>query len=320
MPQQPGAMHPQHMHPAQQDAMRERQLREHARLRSEKPVDRNLPDGVGELVFQEDGVAQYNALRAVERTLDSTMMRKRLDITDPAGRAPRQYGTLRIWVTNTVEDQPWQASGMDPNAFDFSSNVDAKFRVKITGKLIDEPPSDADGPQDDTKDPEGDAAMGDDGPAAKRPKLSAAGPGQRKKLSHFFKSITVDFDRPAHLQPDGYTRVEWKRPDVNLQTTADLPKEADFDCLEFERKSDENINITINLARDEQPEKYRLDPDLAQLLDMEEAGRTEVLMGIWEYIKMNNLPHDPEGRQIRPDRRLAKVCPLPSREFVSPRR
>lgn len=312
---QAAAIAHQHVQAQHNEAMHQRQLVERAKIRSEKPADRNLPDGIEDLVLNRDAALQYRQLRDVERRLDANMMRKRLDIQDSLGRQPKQYGTLRLWISNTVEDQPWQVTGMEPDAFDFASNVEAKFRVKIESRLLD-PIEDY---QSDTaNNTTNTAAATEDGkaaaesadadePAAKRTKLSATPPLQRKKLSHFFKSITIDFDRPSALQPDGYTQIEWKRPEANMAAGGDLPKDADFDTLEFERKADENINITIRLMRDEHPEKYRLAPQLAELLDMQEADRQTVLMGIWEYVKSAGCQQDAEGRQVRCDARLQRV-------------
>lgn len=58
---------------------------ERAATRSKKPIDKNIPEGVEECVIG-DGVQRYRDLRELERKLDSTMMRKRLDIQDSVNR------------------------------------------------------------------------------------------------------------------------------------------------------------------------------------------------------------------------------------------
>src|SRR5215470_15233923 len=55
------------------------QERELAKRRSRKPTDKNIPDGVEDVIVG-DGVKRYRELRDVERKLDAAMMRKRLDI------------------------------------------------------------------------------------------------------------------------------------------------------------------------------------------------------------------------------------------------
>jgi SWI/SNF-related matrix-associated actin-dependent regulator of chromatin subfamily D len=59
---------------------------EQAKLRSQKPTDKNVPDGVEDVVIG-DGVEQYKKLREVERRLDAAIMKKRLDIQDSVNRS-----------------------------------------------------------------------------------------------------------------------------------------------------------------------------------------------------------------------------------------
>lgn len=282
-----------------------------AKRRSEKPTDKNIPDGIEDLIIG-DGVQQYKKLREVERKLDAVMMRKKLDQQDPLHNAVRKYSTLRIWISNTVENQPWQGSQMDDNAFDFNMGVEATYRVKIEGRLIEE--------EDEDNNSEKDSDDGEDVPVEKdgmdtkqdsedatiTPSKKPPGSRQRTKLSHFFKSITVDFDRNKNLQPDGTTQIEWKKP-PQAPGNPTLPNVADFDCLEFERKGDENINCTINLYTDEIPERYQLSKELSAVLDTSEDDRASVVMGIWEYIKAMELAQDDDKRMIQCDDRLKAV-------------
>ena len=59
-----------------------------------------------------------------------------------------------------------------------------------------------------------------------------------------------------------------------------MPPAADFDCLEFERKSEENIDCTIKFYRDEQPERLRVSEALAHVLDTDEADRDSIIFVI----------------------------------------
>lgn len=73
--------------PAQMAAQQAAQQRasERAKLRSRQPTDKNIPDGVEEAIIG-DGVQRYRELRDVERKLDATMTRKRLDIESAVNR------------------------------------------------------------------------------------------------------------------------------------------------------------------------------------------------------------------------------------------
>jgi SWI/SNF-related matrix-associated actin-dependent regulator of chromatin subfamily D len=61
------------------------QASERAKLRSRKPTDKNIPEGVEECIIG-DGVQRYRDLRELERRLDATMTRKRLDLQDSVNR------------------------------------------------------------------------------------------------------------------------------------------------------------------------------------------------------------------------------------------
>ena len=275
-------------HIVQRNQVLEHQL---AQRRSRKPNDRNMPDGVDDLIIG-DAAQQYKDLRDIERKLDYTMMRKRLDIQDSVNRNVKRHKTMRIWISNTADNQPWQAQGLDADAFDFNSGEDGTYRVKIEGKLLDDD-------NDETKlldeSDEEDTEMGD---GEERPKSRGTQIKlPRKRFSHFFKTISVEFDKARGMVPETVPQIEWKKQ----------PGAADFDTLEFERKGDENQNVTINLFRDEQPERFRLSQALAQTLDAEEADRAEVVMGIWEYVKTMGLQEDEEKRSVRCDERLRQV-------------
>lgn len=200
-----------------------------------------------------------------------------------------------------MEDQPWQADTLDVDAFDFSTNMDSSYRVKIEGRLLDdEDPLGNDDSDDEDSSTNGDA-MEEDGKTMKKVKA----PAKQYKFSHFFKSMTVDFDRSK--AKDGQDQsVEWKKPVVAANAT-NLPNAADFDQLEFKRGGDENTSITISLTRDETPERYQLSEDLADILDTDEATRAEAVMGIWDYIKAMGLQEDDEKRSFDCDDRLRRV-------------
>ena len=245
-----------------------------------------MSEGIEDIIVG-DGVQQYKELREVEKRLDYAMMRKRLDIQDSFSRNVKRQKTMRIWISNTAENQPWQRGPMDENSFDFNSGADSTYRVRIEGKILDEPDEDV-----STSDNEGEEPT-------ERPEKEKK---PEKKFSHFFKSLSVEFDKAkgmANIDPS--MQIEWKKQ----------PNTPEVDCMEFQRKGDENLNITINLVRDEKSERFRLSQALSSALDLEEADRAEVVMGIWEYVKAMGLQEDEERRTIRCDERLRQVHSLP---------
>ena len=78
---------------AQQQA--QLQASDRAKIRSRKPTDKNIPDGVEDCIIG-DGVQRYRELRDIERKLDSTMMRKRLDIQELVNRNVKVFYTAQL--------------------------------------------------------------------------------------------------------------------------------------------------------------------------------------------------------------------------------
>jgi SWI/SNF-related matrix-associated actin-dependent regulator of chromatin subfamily D len=302
---------------AQLNAQREqaRLAMERAKSRAKEPTDKNIPDDVEDLIIG-DGVRQYKDMRELEKRLDAVMMRKWLDLHELRPQEQPRTRRLRVWISNTVENQPWQTKGFDESMFDFTTGPEGTYKVIIEGKLLEE--EDANDDQDgEEEEKDAGKTKGEDNqpdemdhdstenPAEQTP--AASPPKPRQKMSHFFKSITIEFDRkPGGLQDEGPTYIEWKKPPIPTGATT-LPDSASFDRLEFTRKADENINITINLHRDETPERFALSKDLADLLDLEEATRDRVVTGILEYARLFNLQQDEERRLIHCDDQLRAV-------------
>ncbi|KAK3906458.1 Serine/threonine-protein kinase ksg1 [Staphylotrichum tortipilum] len=280
-----------------------------AKLRSRKPTDKNLPDGVEEaLTAGADVSVAYKNLRDLERRLDATMTRKRLDIVDSLSRNTKRYKTMRIWISNTVEDQFWQNNSLTVDSFDFTSNLESSYRVRVEGRLLeDEYELEAEAEERKLNETETDAdKMETDTPTKPKPKTV---PAKRPRLSHFFKAITVDFDRSKSGRPAADPPVEWKKPDRTPAGGNNLPAMADFDEFTFKRNGDETMNITVNLYRHEDPERFELSPELAEIVDMREATRQEAVVALWEYIKLMNLQEDEEKRNFRCDDLLRKIIP-----------
>ena len=243
-----------------------------------------MPDNVEEWIIG-DGVQEYKSLREIEKKLDHAMQRKRFDMHDSINRNAKRQKTMRIWISNTAENQSWQ-SNADEDTFSFENTYEGTWRVKIEGKLLDDEMDDK--ALEDSDEDEDEKIQDVEPPTARVPK---------KKFSHFFKGISLDFERSRNGLAGSSAQVEWKKQAAG----------ADFDCIGFKRPGDENVNITINLTRDEEPDRYRLSNALSQTLDMEEAEKAEVVMGIWDYVRAMGLQEDEEKRSIRCDDRLRQV-------------
>ncbi|KAI2788623.1 hypothetical protein POX_e06644 [Penicillium oxalicum] len=262
--------------------------------RSRKPTDKNMPEGLEDVIIGE-GVEQYKNLRDLEKRLDAAIVRKRLDIQDSISKTVKKYRTLRIWITNTVENQPWQGAGGNPGS--------GRFKVRIEGRLLDDD-NDPTVPEDEDETSKGDEMDESKDTAEGAKQTKPRKPSQR--LSHFFKTIAIDFDKSASNTASEAKPVTWTKPQASANPTT-IPPNAEFDCIQFSRSSQENINVTISLVRDETPERYKLSKELAEVLDVEEETRSGIVLGIWDYIRAMGLQEDEEKRQVRCDHRLRSI-------------
>lgn len=89
-----GAAQPTQAQIAQQQQA-QMQANELAKRRSRKPTDKSIPDGVEEHIVNPDAVKRYKELRDLERLLDSTITRKRLDVLESAQR-PSKVSSTRL--------------------------------------------------------------------------------------------------------------------------------------------------------------------------------------------------------------------------------
>ncbi|KAM3547717.1 hypothetical protein ARSEF4850_009848 [Beauveria asiatica] len=263
------------------------QAAELAKRRSRKPTDKSIPDGVEDSIVNPESAQRYRDLKDIERLLDATITRKRLDVLDNTHHPTKLTKTLRIWINNTVQDQVWQGNGPTSDSFDFSGAAEASYRVTMQGCLLDEAsedevrikPSAANAVTEDN-----DVKMNEDAVTTE----SSGTVPNKSKLSYFFKAMTVDFDR-SRFRNGAEQSVEWKKPDAALRQPngPNLPAAADFDEITFKRNGDENANITINLFRQEIPERYQFSSELVVRGD---AGFVPMLN---DYVAQNLRPLPP---------------------------
>ena len=214
---------------------------------------------------------------------------------------------MRIWISNTAKDQPWQNNDrpLEENAFDFETGQIPTFRVRIEGRLLESE-------QEDDLDSDVNLELGAEGVLPKTE--SAPAPAASKpvrKFSSFFKSILVDLDRSTNLYPEGNI-IEWRRPAPIPPQQPGMPippppHVPEFDGFEFERKGDVDVQCTLKLERNETPDRYLLSPQLADLLDTKEDTRAGIVMGLWEYVRENKLQDPDERRTINCDSALRAV-------------
>ncbi|XP_022079739.1 SWI/SNF-related matrix-associated actin-dependent regulator of chromatin subfamily D member 1-like isoform X2 [Acanthaster planci] len=143
--------------------------------KKKKMADKVLPPRVRELVPESQA---YMDLLAFERKLDSTIMRKRLDIQEALKRPMKQKRKLRVFISNTY--YPGR-----PDADEEDASVPS-WELRVEGRLLEDPNA---------------------------PKYESK---QKRKFSSFFKSLVIELDKELY-GPDNHL-VEWHRTSTTTET------------------------------------------------------------------------------------------------------
>lgn len=197
---------------------------------------------------------------------------------------------------------------MDVDAFDFSSTAAPTFRLSISGWVVDEP---NDWDSDDYEESDDEDEPMDTGiseaRAKKRDELMKKRVEEkhenRTKFSHFFKQITVEYDRDVSNNGEDNS-MDWKKPSI-APGTINPPNSADFDTLNFKRIGDENVNVTIKLYRD--TDRFKLSEQLLGVVLDDGLNRGEITQRINLYIQMEKLADEADPRKFHCDDQLKAV-------------
>ncbi|KAH9837641.1 BAR-domain-containing protein [Rhodofomes roseus] len=216
-----------------------------------KLTDRNLPNAFLQTPEFSVDSQMYRDLLDMERRLDWTMTRKRVEVQDALQRiAP-----------------PWQqgAEGEAKVNPETGEGIPA-WQFRIDGRLLE------------------------------IPNHRAKDRVPPRKLSALVKQMVVELDRDMNLYPEGNV-VEWVRG-------ANQPA---MDGFTIRRKGDTPTKIRIILHLEQQPEQYKVHPELGTLLGVKEDSRVGVVQALWNYIKVEGLQDKVDRRMVRADAHLRPI-------------
>jgi len=242
--------------------------------RTPNVTDLSLPPEIGAIAPE---ASLYNDLRESERKIDWTMTRKVLELQDTSSKILQRRKTLRVFVTHTAQNQPWQVtdSGETPTVdFDSGRGIPS-WELKIEGKLLE------DGISQPTLSPSS--------------SLPAPPP---RKFSSFIKGIIVDMDRDSRLYPEDVI-VEWHKNPA-------LPAE---DGFSIRRRGDVSLRVRILLHMDHAPSRFGVANPLGGILGIKQASQMEAITAMWSYIKQHGLQDKNDRRVVRADENLRTVFP-----------
>ncbi|KAF9528814.1 SWI/SNF complex 60 kDa subunit [Crepidotus variabilis] len=235
-----------------------------------KLLDKSIPN----VILQTPEFAQdskmYQELLEMERKLDWTMMRKRVEVQDALGRTPTTTRTLRIFLSHTVSGQLWQnTSGEAPPQPNFETGEGMPaWQFKIEGRLLEVPNS------------------------RHREKVP------QRKFSTMIKRMVVELDRDPQLYADNNI-VEWPQAPGHNNPV--------LDGFTVRRTGDTPTKIRVVMHLEHFPEQYRVLPELGTVLGIKEGSRIEVIQTLWNYIKLQGLQDKVDRRQIRADDKLRPI-------------
>ncbi|KAL1920286.1 uncharacterized protein VTP21DRAFT_1432 [Calcarisporiella thermophila] len=209
----------------------------------------------------------YNELVGFEKKLDAIIMRKRIDIQEAMRSPPKMKRTLRVFISNLASDQPSQRGENEDDEGDVDATVNPPSWTLRIEGRLLEPSSSS---------------------SKNRP--------PSKKFSSFFRSIVVELERDPTLYPEG-NLVEWVK----------TPTSQEVDGFEIKRKGDANVKARIMLHLDYSPAKFKLSPELADLLGVRVDTKPQVLLNLWQYVKNNKLQDSQDKRIINNNERLRKI-------------
>ncbi len=241
--------------------------------------------------------------------------------------------TLRIFLSNTAANQPWQkaeaeqresgaAAGEEGEKTeadkakeaaeadkDAAKRTDAdvpSWTLRIEGRLLDPSFRSRAGMSETVR--------------AQQSRIGAT------KFSNLVKTCVVEIQRDQQLYPDGSNIVEWNRP---TPTAAPLPPgyppgseppltasaDVALDGFEIKRKGSVPVKVRLALYLAHSPQRFALAPELASLLDIQEETRAGVISALWAYIKERRLLDEKDRRVVRCDAALQAIFRTPSVNF-----
>lgn len=234
-----------------------------------KLVDKNIPNALLHAPEYTADSQMYQDLVNMERKLDWTITRKRTEVQDALARPMTTTRTLRIFLSHTVSGQPWQlGEGTQPEVNAETGDGAPAWQLKIEGRLL-EPPN-----------------------------QRAKDRTPPRKFSSFVKHMVVELERDPAQYPESNV-VEWVR-----NPTQTVPS---LDGFAVRRRGDVPLKIRVVIHLEQQPEVYRVHPELGNILGIKEDTRVGVVQALWNYIKLQDLQDKVDRRLIRADAQLRGI-------------
>ncbi|KAL9710743.1 SWI/SNF and RSC complex subunit Ssr3 [Leucoagaricus gongylophorus] len=236
--------------------------------RKHKLTDKNIPNAIFKNPeFLQDS-QMYQSLLEMERKLDWTMTRKKVEVQDALSRTPTTTRTLRIFLSHSTSGQVWQTGTDQPTTNVETGEGIPAWSFKVEGRLLE--------------------------PANQRSRDKTP----QRKFSTLIKRMIIEIERDPTLYPESNI-VEWPR--------APGQHNPSLDGFAVRRTGDAPTKLRIIMFLDHFPEQYKLSPDLSHVLGIKEESRLGVVQTLWNYIKLQGLQDKTDRRMIHADEKLRTI-------------
>lgn len=256
-------------------AARPRQNPAPAPTMSYTPTETTIPTS---LYSKVPNLALYKKLQESERKIDLLITRKSLDLqvlqsqTTQHTSYQKHSGTLRVFVYNTVENQPWQRQLLKEQGLPVPDTaVEPSWTLRVEGRYLGEDES------------------------TKIDSAEAAKPTEQKSFSSFLSGISVDLigneQYPAFVNSPQSSIIEWRDPHIDQQgkPIGSTASSAAFDGLDVKRNGIYNLRCKIAILPKIQSSLLRLSPPMAQFTGKQEISQQELIFLIWQYVLYKGL-------------------------------
>ncbi|KAJ1941941.1 SWI/SNF and RSC complex subunit Ssr3, partial [Kickxella alabastrina] len=228
-------------------------------------IEKSLPPKI-EAYIPESRL--YMQLQALERKLDTKIVRKRLEVQEALGKPVYKKRILRIFVSNLAANQSAVPNDDSDMGDLLQREADApSWTLRVEGRLVDPP-----GTTWKTRPPP-------------------------HKFSEFLNSMVVELDRNTELFGDN--TVQWRRAAAENDVDGfEIKRRGDEDVRA-------KIMLDIRTATDRFKVNS---PLLRELLDIRgNISKSAFIMKLWQYIKLNDLQDAEDPDLIRCDAGLAQA-------------
>lgn len=224
----------------------------------------------------------------MERQIDEKIVKKQNEMAASSFRSNKLRRNLKIYVSNTFSEgegfggnsamSSLGASNENLPALAEGSSGNSCWILRIEGKIDQTGLS-------GSLSASNAAASGSSKNAPAQQRVS-------RKFSSYLKSLIVEI---------GDEVIEWNK---------NLSEVLNTDGFEIRRPctlATESIPCKIHLQFDFAPERFRLAPALANLLNLSLATRPAIIVALWQYIKLHKLQESDEKKIINNDAALQEL-------------